>query len=194
MAKQHKKLIFTFNSPVILGFSALCLAVLLIGKATNNASTALLFSVYRSSLLDPFTYFRFFGHVLGHANFNHLISNLMLLLIVGPMLEEKYGSKNVIKVIVITAFVTGLVHFIFFPKSALLGASGVVFALILLSSFASINAGEIPVTFILVALLYIGQQVYQGVTVSDNISNLSHIIGGGVGSALGFLMNGNRRK
>ena len=194
MAKQHKKLIFTFNSPVILGFSALCLAVLLIGKATNNASTALLFSVYRSSLLDPFTYFRFFGHVLGHANFNHLISNLMLLLIVGPMLEEKYGSKNVIKVIVITAFVTGLVHFIFFPKSALLGASGVVFALILLSSFASINAGEIQVTFILVALLYIGQQVYQGVTVSDNISNLSHIIGGGVGSALGFLMNGNRRK
>jgi GlpG protein len=194
MAKQHKKLIFTFNSPVILGFSALCLAVLLIGKATNNFSTGLLFSVYRSSLLDPFTYFRFFGHVLGHADLNHLIGNLMLLLIVGPMLEEKYGSRNIIKVIVVTAFVTGLVHFIFFPRTALLGASGVVFALILLSSFASINAGEIPITFILVALLYIGQQVYQGIAVSDNISNLSHIIGGGVGSALGFLMNGNKRR
>ena len=71
----------------------------------------------------------------------------------------------------------------------LLGASGVVFAFILLSSFAGFRDGKIPFTFILVALLYIGQQVYQGVFVQDNISNLTHILGGIVGAVLGYIMN-----
>ncbi len=194
MAREHKKIIFTFNSPVILTFSALCVAVLILGILTNGVSTRLLFCEYRSSLLDPLTYVRFFGHVLGHAGWDHLIGNLMLILIVGPMLEEKYGSKNIIVLMVSTALATGIVNFILFPKTGLYGASGIAFALILLSSFASINAGEIPITFIIVAVLYIGQQVYQGVFLQDNISNLSHIIGGLIGSVLGFLMNSKRRR
>ena len=84
---------------------------------------------------------------------------------------------------------TGLVHFFVFPNVYLLGASGVVFAFILLSSFAGFRDGKIPFTFILVALLYIGQQVYQGVFVQDNISNLTHILGGIVGAVLGYIMN-----
>ncbi|MBP5183972.1 MAG: rhomboid family intramembrane serine protease [Lachnospiraceae bacterium] len=194
MAKEHKKIIFTFNSPVILTFSALCVAVLLLGMVTGGVSTRLLFCEYRSSLLDPLTYLRFFGHVLGHAGWDHLIGNLMIILIVGPMLEEKYGSKNILVLMVSTALATGIFNFIVFPKTGLYGASGIAFALILLSSFASINAGEIPITFIIVAILYIGQQVYQGIAVRDNISNMSHIIGGIVGSLLGFTMNARRRR
>ena len=68
----------------------------------------------------------------------------------------------------------------------------IVFALILLSSFTSFKEGKIPVTFILVAAIYIGQQIYQGIFVQDNISNLTHIIGGGVGAGLGFVMNKNK--
>ena len=194
MAKEHKKIIFTFNSPVILTFSALCVAVLLLGMVTGGVSTRLLFCEYRSSLLDPLTYLRFFGHVLGHAGWDHLIGNLMIILIVGPMLEEKYGSKNILVLMVSTALATGIFNFIVFPKTGLYGASGIAFALILLSSFASINAGEIPITFIIVAILYIGQQVYQGIAVRDNISNMSHIIGGIVASLLGFTMNARRRR
>ena len=138
------------------------------------------------------TYVRFFGHVLGHAGWEHFIGNIMLILIVGPLLEEKYGSSNILFVIMATALVTGIVQFIFFPHTQLLGASGVVFALILLSSFTSFKEGKIPLTFILVAVLYIGEQVYQGIFIQDNVSNLTHIIGGGVGSVLGFAMNKNK--
>ena len=49
--------------------------------------------------------------------------NITLILVVGPMLEEKYGSKDIIFVIIATALVTGLVHFMFFPRVQLLGAS-----------------------------------------------------------------------
>lgn len=187
-----KKIQLSFNSPVILGFTIACLAVLMIDKVTEGVSTNTVFSVYRSSLLSPLTYVRFFGHVLGHAGWDHFIGNIMLILVVGPLLEEKYGSSNILFVILATALVTGLVNFIFFPHTRLLGASGVVFAFILLSSFTSFKEGKVPITFLLVAVIYIGEQVYDGIFIQDNVSNLTHIIGGAVGSSLGFVMNKNR--
>ena len=107
-------------------------------------------------------------------------------------MEEKYGSANILFVILTTALVTGVINFIFFPHVQLLGASGVVFAFILLASLTSIEEGKIPLTFILVALIYIGQQVYDGIFIRDNVSNLTHILGGIVGSGLGYVMNKNK--
>ena len=189
---MKKKVKVSFNSPVVLWFSIICLAALILGTVTQGASNRALFSVYRSSLANPLTYIRFVGHIFGHADWNHFIGNIMLLLVIGPMLEEKYGSSNILFVILATALVTGIVNFIFFPHVALMGASGVVFAFILLSSFTSIREGTIPVTFILVALIYIGGEIYEGVFVRDNVSNLTHIIGGGVGSWLGYVMTKNK--
>ncbi|MFQ7237746.1 Rhomboid protease GlpG [Roseburia intestinalis] len=192
MSNGGKKIRLSFNSPVILGFTLACFIVLILDKVTGSASTLALFSVYRSSLASPLTYIRFFGHVLGHASWDHFFGNIMMLLVVGPLLEEKYGSANILFVILATALVTGVINFIFFPHVQLLGASGVVFAFILLASFTSIEDGKIPLTFILVALIYIGQQVYDGLFIRDNVSNLTHILGGIVGSSLGYVMNKNK--
>ena len=101
------KIKISFNSPVVLWFAILCLISLILSYVTQGYTNQLLFSVYRSSLLDPFTYVRFFGHVLGHADMEHYLSNMMFLLVVGPLLEEKYGSKSLLFVILSTAFVTG---------------------------------------------------------------------------------------
>lgn len=189
MSKNSKKVLVSFNSPVVLGFTILCFVVLLLDLFTKSASTNVLFSVYRSSLLNPLTYVRFFGHVLGHAGWEHFFGNIMMLLVVGPLLEEKYGSSNILFVILSTALVTGIINFVFFSNVQLLGASGVVFAFIMLSSLTSIKEGKLPLTFILVAVIYIGQQIYEGLFVQDNVSNLTHILGGIVGSGLGFVMN-----
>lgn len=182
-----------FNSPVILGFTAICLISLLLSMITHGASNNLVFSVYRSSLANPLTYLRFFGHIFGHASWEHFINNIMYILLLGPLLEEKYGKTDMVMIIAVTALVTGLINFIFFPHVQLLGASGVVFAFILLSSFTSFQSGKIPVTFILVAVIYIGQQIYNGVFASNNISELTHIIGGIVGSVFGFVENKTKR-
>lgn len=192
MGNGGKKIRLSFNSPVILGFTLACFIVLILDKVTGSASTRAFFSVYRSSLASPFTYIRFFGHVLGHASWDHFFGNIMMLLVVGPLLEEKYGSANILFVILATALVTGVINFIFFPHVQLLGASGVVFAFILLASLTSIEEEKIPLTFILVALIYIGQQVYDGIFIRDNVSNLTHILGGIVGSGLVYVMNKNK--
>ncbi|MCR5623905.1 MAG: rhomboid family intramembrane serine protease [Lachnospiraceae bacterium] len=182
----------SFNSPVILWFCIICVAALVLNTITGGTTNKLFFSVYRSSMKNPLTYLRFILHVFGHANVSHLVNNMMMLLIVGPLLEEKYGQKNMIIIMAVTALVTGIAEVLFFPNVMLLGASGIVFAMILLSSFTSFKEGTIPVTFILVAVLYIGDQVISGVTKVDNVSNFTHIIGGAVGAVTGFMLNGKK--
>ena len=179
----------TFNSPAVLGFAGVCLLAMVLNQLTGGASNRALFSVYRSSLASPLTWLRMVCHVFGHADWGHLLGNLMYILILGPMLEEKYGSRDLILVMLAAALLTGLINFIFFPRVMLLGASGVVFAMILLSSITRTQDGSIPLTFVLVALLYIGQQVWQAVSVRDSVSPMSHIAGGAVGAALGFALN-----
>ena len=179
----------TFNSPLVLGFALACAAVTLLGAVTGESSTALLFSTYAASWADPLMYLRLFTHVLGHAGLTHLMGNMAYILLLGPMLEEKYGWKRLLTVILLTAFVTGLIHNLLFPRTILLGASGVAFAFILLTSFTEFRDGEIPLTFILVAAIFLGQQLWEALTVEDNISNLSHILGGLIGSGAGYMLN-----
>ena len=184
----------TFNSPVILAFVFISFGAMAANYLTMGASNKLLFMTYLSSLASPLTYVRFFTHVLGHAGWSHYIGNMMYILLLGPMLEEKYGSAKILEVILTTALVTALVNYFLFPGIALCGASGVVFAFILLTSFTGFNEGEIPLTVILVAVIFIGQQVYEGIFLQDNVSNLSHIIGGIVGAVIGYQLNKRSKK
>ena len=183
------KLKISFNSPVILTFGAICVVALILNIITQGTSNMLLFTTYHTALTNPMTYIRFFTHVAGHAGWDHLIANMAYILLLGPMLEEKYGSKKLLAVILITAAATGLINYIFFWDVALCGASGVCFAFILLSSFTSFKDGEIPLTFILVAVIFLGQQVYEGIVLVDNVSNMAHIIGGLVGAVVGYNLN-----
>lgn len=186
---MHKKLKITFNAPITLGFVIICFIATLLGVISNGRITQTLFMTYHSLLTNPMTYLRFITHVFGHSGWSHFIGNASYLLLLGPMLEEKYGSKVLLEVMCITAVVTGLVNYIFFWNVGLCGASGVVFAFIILASFTGFKEGEIPLTFILVAIIFIGQQVYEGITVQDNISNMAHIVGGIVGAIVGYLLN-----
>ena len=189
MNSEKKSLRLSFNAPAVLGFALICVVAQVLNIITGGASNRTVFSVYRTSLLDPLMYVRLIGHVFGHADWSHLLNNMMYILILGPMLEEKYGTSNMIFVMMATAIVTGIINVIFFPSIRLLGASGIVFAMILLASITTREDHTIPVTFILVAILYIGQQIYEGVVSVDNISQMAHIVGGVVGSILGFVMN-----
>ena len=194
MNSSKKGLRISFNAPTTLTFAALCVIARIISILTKDDATRLLFSVYRAPLSDPLTWVRCVTHVLGHAGWDHLLNNMMFILLLGPMIEERYGSKKTVLVILVTAVVTGIINIAFFPRVMLLGASGVVFAFILLSSVTVREDNTIPVTFILVALLYLGEQVYQGIFQKDNISQMTHIAGGAVGSILGFILSKKQKK
>jgi len=178
-----------YNSPLILSFFFLSLVSLVLDILPAGWTTEMFFSVYRSSLSDPATYVRFVGHVLGHADLEHFMGNMLLFLVVGPPMEEKYGSRALLEGIALTAVVSGLLQCFIFPNTALLGASGIVFMLILLSSLSGMESRAIPVTLILVAALYVGREVYSILFVRDNVANFMHIVGGLCGTGFGYVMH-----
>ena len=124
---------------------------------------------------------------------SHYASNMTLFLLLGPVLEEKYGSLTLVEGFGIVAVISGLVNILLFPHTALLGASGVVFMMIILVSASDLKAGEIPISMILVMVIYLGSEVMSMITVHDNVSQLTHIIGGLCGAVLGNLLNNSNK-
>jgi membrane associated rhomboid family serine protease len=58
--------------------------------------------------------------------------------------------------------------------------------LILLSSFANIKSGHIPLTFIIIVVLFLGKEFLASLK-PDTISQFAHIMGGICGGMFGFL-------
>ena len=177
----------SYNSPVILTLTFLSAAVLIIDTSTGIPLTEALFTAAPRGYfnpLSPVSYFRLFSHIIGHGGWDHLLSNFTIILLIGPILEEKHGPGRLFVMIMTTALVTALINLFFFD-TALMGASGIAFMMIILGSITNIRRGEIPLTFILVVLLFLTKEVVM-MTAQDNISQTAHIAGGICGSMFGF--------
>lgn len=185
MKNPFKKL--SYNSPVILTYVLICTGALIAnGLCGGWLNNTLLISYGHPSLLDPLTYPRLFLHVFGHSGVSHLANNMIMMLLLGPVVEEKYGSGNLIIMIATTALVTGVLNGLLF-STGIIGASGIVFMLIILSAFTNMKKGEIPITLILVVVIYLGQEVYSALFVADNVSQFAHLAGGISGLIFGWI-------
>ncbi|PIR94212.1 rhomboid family intramembrane serine protease [Candidatus Falkowbacteria bacterium CG10_big_fil_rev_8_21_14_0_10_39_11] len=180
----------SYNAPITITFALLASVMLMVdfiaADAAKNFVTAR--PGFPSSI---FGYHTMVTHILGHVNWQHLVSNFSFILLLGPVLEEKYGSKMLLLMIVSTALLTGLLNAIFF-STGLIGASGIVFLMILLISFVNVKEGEIPLTFILIVALFITKEVVNS-TQENNISEFAHILGGACGSVFGFILPKQRQ-
>ncbi|MEZ4887349.1 MAG: rhomboid family intramembrane serine protease [Chitinophagales bacterium] len=177
----------TYNSPVILTYTLIATVVMfLTDSVLGEGFTHTFFAVSpQSDFTNPISFFTLASHAIGHANWTHLVGNFTFILLIGPLIEEKYGSKLLLIMMLITAFVTGILNVTLF-STGLLGASGIVFMLILLSSMTNFKSGTIPLTFILVVILFLGKEVIASIQ-ADNISQFAHIIGGIFGAVFGFV-------
>lgn len=183
-----------YNAPVTLSFTLLATAVLLFDTLTRAGVTTVLFTALPRGyfqLMNPLAYVRLVSHIVGHAGWEHLMGNFAIILLIGPILEEKYGSGQLLWMIFFTALITGIVNTLFF-HTALLGASGIVFMMIILVSITNVRDGEIPLTFILVVLLYLMKEIIM-IARADDISQTAHILGGICGSMFGFTRRGERK-
>ncbi len=183
-----------YNSPFVLTFMFVVIAVMFWNNFTGGLVNQEYFTLYPISdyidpvwYLDPMWYWRLVSYAIGHDNWDHLIKNGTIILLIGPYLEEKYGGISVFWMCLFTTLVTGLLNTFLFPYP-LLGASGIVFMMILLGSFTNVKTGYIPLTFILILLLFLGSEILR-VFEDNRISEFSHIVGGICGSIFGFMKN-----
>lgn len=179
---------FDYNAPVILTYFFICLIILLIDKLCKGKFSATFFTTYKNdSLLNPLTYFKLISHSLGHTDWDHLYSNFIKILLIGPLIEEKYGSINLLIAMIITSLIIGIINKLF-GKGGILGASGVAYMLILLSSFVNMENGKIPITLTLIILFFVVDEVIKLFRrKKDGVSHLGHITGAICGVVFGIL-------
>ena len=176
---------FDYNSKVILTYLFICLGAWFLNVITRGKTNKLFFENYRSSPLNPLTYIRLFTHAIGHQDLDHLIRNFLYILLVGPMIEEKYGSTNLIIMFLITSLVIALFNIIF-TKYTVLGASGNVYMLIVLSSFTNISEGKIPLTVIMILIFYILGEIKGSLLDKSKVYHDGHLIGALCGLLFGI--------
>lgn len=174
----------TYNAKFTLTFCLVSTVLLCLNYITGNVLNQIFALRPDLSLLGIY---RMVTYIFCHADLQHLMGNLLFLLILGPLLEEKYGGKLLLLMTLVTAVTTGIVNAILFNQ-AIIGASGIVFMFIVLSSIVNMKEKEIPLTFIFVTLIYLGGEVVDSFA-KDNISQFGHIFGGLCGGVLGYLFN-----
>lgn len=190
------KIRVTYNAPVTLSFALACTVIMLLDMYVLHRTlvNALFIIPGNKNSTHPFCwkapldYFRLFSHIFGHTDWNHLISNMSIILLLGPILEKRYGSARLILMMAVTALITGIINacFISVPEA---GASDIVFMMILLASYTAIARNEIPLSFILVFVLYMGGQLFHAKSLqADGISATAHIAGGICGSLFAFIV------
>lgn len=188
MNKKAKKLKITYNAPVTLTFTIITSLLFTLDSQFNLNIITSAFCAPSSLIFNPknfLDYIRILFHIFGHSSWEHLISNMAFILLLGPVIEERYGSFLLCIMMITTSAVTGVLNACF-CNSNLIGCSDIAFMLILLTSFTSIKKSEVPLTFILILILYIGREIVNSKD-GQNISVLAHIAGGLCGSLFAFL-------
>jgi len=178
------------GAPVVLGFALLCSVVFLLQQAVPSLDRTLGIHDSWHFARFPTQYTSLVTHIFAHSDFHHLKGNLTHLLLIGPSVEHAFGSRNLITIILVVALASAAAHIIVGGNNThQLGASGVVFACIILNSLVSANYGKIPLSFIIVAFLYLGDELVDLFFARDATSHHAHLVGGIVGGAAGFYIH-----
>jgi len=173
----------TFNSPFILWFALISLALLGL-QMISGATLRITVLDGQLDYRDWQDYVSMVGYVFGHQNFAHYLGNFSIILLVGPGLEKSLGTRTLTVYTLVTTIITAIFHTIFWDIG-LTGASGITFMMIVLTSLIGRKNNEIPLTFITVFVLFVGAEFIKAFQ-DDQISQFAHICGGAMGLVLGM--------
>jgi membrane associated rhomboid family serine protease len=182
----------TVEAPVVICFSMICVIIHLLNITLIPNLNRFLAVHDTFSILNPMQYIRLFTHVVAHdKQINHIKGNLMNLLLVGPSAEHVYGSQAMLLTFLLVALVSAVAHILVGGEyTHQLGASGIVFCVILLNSLVAADSGTIPLSFLLTAGLWVTDEVIKFVWNTDHMSHHAHLTGAIVGTAAGYYFKG----
>jgi len=176
----------TYNAPVTLTFVIVCFMITGLNYVDSGIISNWFTMPHQFNWKSLPDWICLFTWVFAHVDIQHFVSNMIIILLVGPMLEEKFGSSKIFWMIFATAVATALFNSFIFHDSVI-GASGIVFMMVMLGSLTNFERGEIPLTFLFVGVLFIGKEVWTSLK-DDHVSQYAHIAGGVLGSIFGFLL------
>lgn len=189
------------GTPVTWVLCGICLAVFLYANVLRGDE------VYQLQLaFDPAhgkTLPGLFIHMFVHANWFHLLSNMLGLVIIGRWVEMRYGPLNYLVLFYVCSLVAGMAQAVHAPGYALVGASGGVFALLaaFVRHFPNVRfyiifppiPWPLPAWFLvgIMALynvaLWVGE-LYNISWMQTNLAYMAHLAGLVAGFAMSFIM------
>lgn len=202
MAKKKFKFNFVFDSPVTISFSLLSVLLFVLNCLAIKGSLdiKILSSPTTSAGPIPFmatqisSYLRLFLYAFGSQNFVGLLSNLLFLLMLGPVMEERYGSLVIGIMMAVSVLFSGVLNTCF-CETSLQGCMPIIFMMIFLNSFMSFSKKKIPASFFIIFIFYIIKEILQ---VTDKrfsgiVGLIICITGGLCGSLFAFLTSPKAR-
>eukprot|EP00195_Chlamydomonas_chlamydogama_P009647 CAMPEP_0202898498 /NCGR_PEP_ID=MMETSP1392-20130828/7012_1 /ASSEMBLY_ACC=CAM_ASM_000868 /TAXON_ID=225041 /ORGANISM="Chlamydomonas chlamydogama, Strain SAG 11-48b" /LENGTH=1047 /DNA_ID=CAMNT_0049584449 /DNA_START=381 /DNA_END=3524 /DNA_ORIENTATION=+ len=169
-----------------------------VDSTTFNFDYLLLWGGRYGPALAGGEWWRWFSSILLHQNFNHLVSNMVLFLVLCGYLEHNYGTIRIF-IIWLAAGVAGNFSSMVWeePCDLVVGASGSVYGLIglyladILLNFESMSLPWLRVAAMVVALLFMVIMQVTDSALLHSTSHASHVGGAltGAFAALLFLPN-----
>lgn len=181
------KVYFEYNAVVTLTYFVVCFVVLVLNYLTKGKSNEW-FTCRRRSIWSLKTYICLITHAFGHSDWDHFYHNFLMILLIGPLIEEKYGATTFLVMILLTALITGIINLLFSNRGCI-GASCVDYMLIVLSSCVNLSENKIPLTLVMIMIFYVVDEVRKLLQRKhDGISHIGHVTGAVCGVVFGFLM------
>ena len=145
-----------------------------------------IFSLVPSYILYSHYYWQFLTYMFTHATVSHFIFNMLSLYIFGTAVERRVGSREFLLYYLLTGVLAGVASYAMFylanTNTVLLGASGAIYALLMLFSVLYPRSviyvfGLIPVQAPLLIILYFIIELISGLTAHDGVAHMTHLSG-----------------
>jgi uncharacterized protein len=131
-----------------------------------------------------------------HGGMNHLLVNMLSLILLGPILEGTIGMKRFLTAYLGSGLAAGLLASFFYPRA--LGASGALMGMfgvmiILMPRLKLLIFGIVPMDLWLVGILYAAMDIF-GVMHPSGVGNIAHLSGMAAGLFYGLYLTKQSKK
>ncbi|MBR5647047.1 MAG: rhomboid family intramembrane serine protease [Treponema sp.] len=130
-------------------------------------------------------YFKLLLYVFGGTEKSILFTNLLLIMLLSPQMEELYGSVAIGIMYVIAAVFTGVLN-VLFGKAPVCGADSIIFMLIVLDVLACFKSKSINCSAVVVVAVFICVQVFRQ-NPNGAVGIIITVAGGICGSLFAFI-------
>lgn len=140
-------------------------------------------------------WWKFFTSFFGHGDLEHLLNNLFFLGLFGSIYERLSSGKNFLATFLVSAIFANMTAFLFFPNTAIIGASGGAFGV--LAALAVYQPRRIGLALGVPMPMWATLAVYTfiqfaGLTATGGSTAFeAHIFGMLVGGPIGYYLRGS---
>ncbi|UKI55423.1 MAG: hypothetical protein L6V90_12630 [Treponema succinifaciens] len=199
---------FIFDSPVVLVFFCCFGGDFFISDLIFKSSIFLrknffecpgAKSVPAFDFKSALSYVKLVIYPFGGENSTSFFLNIGFILLLGPVLEERYGSIMLALMIFITSLVGGVLTACV-STFGIYGCGGIVFMMIILSVLSVFIKKQLPVSWIFIFALYLAFSLFSGKKISgfmpfmqNNVPVFIQLASGICGSLFGFFVCPKKR-